>query len=742
MDFGLAKAASPVVSSSALSATLTSPTQHHPLTAEGTVVGTFQYMSPEQVEAKDADARSDIFALGAVLYEMITGKRAFEGKTAASTIAAILAAEPPPVSTLQPMSPPALDRTVKACLAKDPEERLQTAHDVKLQLSWIADGISQPGLPAQVSGQRKNREAAAWIAAGVVVLAALAMAVIHLRDRAPQGVVVRSAILPPEKGAFVFLGPIQTAFLSPDGRNIAFLARVGGVTQLWVRPLNSFTSRPLAGTEEAYGAFWSADSRNLGFFAEGKIKRVAATGGPVLTLCEVDQARGGSWNRQDVIIFAKFPGEVYRVPASGGTPEPATHFDPARHDTTHRWPYFLPDGNHFVYMASSLGVASDDNVFYLSSLDGKVNRILFHGSSPLAYASGSLLYLVDGTLMARPFDTGKLDFVGEPVAVAEGVQFDPIYSNGVFSVSENGVLLYQIGSASTARTILLYDPNGKPLGSLGEPAPYAGPRVSPDGKRVAYTLIDAKSGKSDIWIHDLASGNRTRLTVDPVRSYTPVWSRDGTQVAYTSARSGKPLIYVKSVSGMGMEQKIWETAILGVPNDWTLDSKMVIAQERSPSTGRSRLILLPADGKGGPTTLLEQQTASVSAGQISADGRWIAYQCDESGKYEVYVSTFPKPTGRLQISTAGGHYASWRRDGKELYYLAPDGNLIAAELKETNGLLQVVALRRLFQTKANSLNDSYDAFPDGKKFLVSTVAKEETPTPLSLVFNWTAELKK
>ena len=743
MDFGLAKAVPATAPpSSSLTATLNRPDASQPLTAQGTVVGTFQYMAPEQVEGKEADARSDIFSLGAVLYEMATGKRAFAGKTTASVIAAVLAAQPQPISAVQPMSPPALDRVVKTCLAKDPDERFQNVHDVKLQLRWVAEGGSQAGVPVPVTARRKHRERIAWIVAAAALLAALTLAVIHFREPAPEARVVHSTILPPDKGAFAFLGPTGAPVLSADGRNLVFVARAAGAAQLWVRELDSFTPRPLAGTEDAYGAFWSPDGRNLGFFAQGKLKRVAAGGGPALTLCDVDQARGGSWNQQDVIIFAKYPGEIYRIPASGGTPQQVTHFDPARHDTTHRWPYFLPDGNHFFYMASALGSANEDNVIALGSLDGKLNRVLFHGSSLLGYGSGYLLYLVERTLMARPFDVARLEFSGEAVAVAEGVQFDPIFSNGVFSVSQNGTLIYQTGSASSKRSMELFDPSGKLLGNLGEPAPYFGPRISRDGKRVAYILIDTMSGKGDIWVRDIASGNRTRLTIDPSRSQAPVWSRDDTKIAYYSVRSGKAVIYMKPVDGMGVEQKLWEPPIGASPNDWTLDSKTLIIQERNQATGRGRLLLLPADGKSQPTTLLESPGANIIFSQLSTDGHWIAYQSDESGKYEIYVSAFPQPEGRLQISLAGGRSASWRRDGKELYYLAPDGNLMAVEVKQSSGSPQVVATRTLFQTNATGANDNYDAFPDGKKFVVSRIITQETPAPLNLVLNWTAELKK
>ncbi len=764
MDFGLAKATAPIAaSSSSLTMTLSTPAGSHPLTAQGTVVGTFQYMSPEQVEGKEADARSDIFALGAVLYEMATGRRPFEGKTTASVIAAVLASEPQPISVIQPMSPPALDRVVKTCLAKDPDERFQSVHDVKLQLRWVAEGGSQAGVPAPVAARRKTRERVAWIVAAVAVLAALALYLIHFRESTLEAHVLRSTILPPDNGMFVFLGRTGAPMLSPDGRNVVFLARVAGATQLWVRAFDSFKPRPLAGTEHAYGAFWSPDSRNIGFFAQGKLKRIAVTGGPAATLCDVDQGRGGSWNRQDVILFANYPGEIYRVPASGGAPQQVTHLDLSRHDTTHKWPYFLPDGNHFLYLASAIGTASDENVFFAGSLDGKVDRILFHATSPMAYDSGYLLYIVNKTLMARPFEAAKLEFSGDPVPVADGVQFDGYYSNGVFSVSGNGVLLYQTGNASSERKLELVDASGKTVGRLGDPVPSpgaqvspggkpvvpavldansGGARISPDGKRVAYTLLDANGGKSDIWIHDIVSGNRNRLTIDQVRSQFPVWSHDGAKIAYGSTRSGKPVIYVKSVNGMGLEQKIWEPAFSGTANDWTLDSKTLIVQDRSQAGAKARLLMVRADGKGESTTLLEVLGANVVSARLSADNRWIAYQSDESGKYEVYVSAFPKPAGRLQISLAGGRLPTWRRDGKELYYLDPDGKVIAAELKENNGSLQVAAIRALFPIKATTAGDSYDVFPDGKKFLTNTITTEETPEPLSLVLNWAAELKK
>jgi Tol biopolymer transport system component len=741
MDFGLAKAsAAGGPPSSSLTVTLSGGSGGPPLTAQGTVVGTFQYMSPEQAEGNEADARSDIFALGAVLYEMATGKLAFEGKTVASVMAAILASEPPPISAVRPLSPPALDRVVTVCLAKDPDERFQSVHDLKLQLQWILQGVVAGVVPVTSAARWKSRENWVGLAAGLALSCALGLALFQVLTARPEVRAMHASILPPAKATFAFLGPNGPAALSPDGRSIAFLARQEGVQRLWVRPLNDFVARPLAGTEDAYSVFWSPDSRNLGFVAQGKLKRVAAAGGPALDLCDVEQIRGGSWGSRDVIIFGRYPGEIYRVPASGGTPQKVTSFDPSRHDTTHRWPYFLPDGNHFIYMASVFGSSNADNVFFLGSLDGGVNRILFHGSSNPAYGDGHLVYAVDKTLMARPLDANKQEFTGDAMPLAESVQYDPIFSAAVFSVSQTGLLLYQTGNAASERTMSLLSADGKPMGIAGEGGMYY-PRFSPDGKRLAYTLIDTGNGKADIWTMDIASGSRTRLTIDPARSMRPAWSRDGTELAYYSTRSGKPAVYVRAANGMGMEQKLWEGGAALAVTDWTPDSKSLVLEDRSADTGRTRLLLLPLDGKS-PSPLLELPNASLYNAQISGDGQWMAYQSDESGKGEIYISPYPKPVGRLQISTAGGRDPHWRRDGKALYYVAPDGKLTEAGLKEVHGTLQVVSLRSLWQMKFSSFNDSFDVSPDATRFVVDTLSTDETPAPLSLVLNWTAELKK
>ena len=737
MDFGLAKSrsmASPP--SSSLTASLHTPAEH-PLTAEGTLVGTFQYMSPEQVEGNEADARSDIFALGAVMYEMATGKRAFEGKTTASVIAAVLASEPLPISAIEPLSPAALDRVIRTCLAKDPENRFQNVHDLKLQLKWIAESGSQAGAPIALTALRKNRERIAWIAA-CAILALLVLSLVFVRPSVPPGRVVRATIPAPENTDFEVSGTNRAFAVSADGRNVAFVARSGGVTLLWVRPLDSFKSYALVGTEGAYSPFWSPDGHNIAFFSQGKLKRIAANGGSVLTICDSCEGRGGSWNGQDVIIFAKFPGEIYRVPATGGQPSPVTRLDTSRHDTTERWPQFLPDGNHFVYMAGALGLASDDNVLKVGSLDGKTDRILLHGSSPIAYDSGYLLFVVNKNLVARPFDAEKMEFTGDSITLVEDVLYDPMYSNAAFSASGTGVLLYQRGNAANDRKLEVLDNNGKALGTLGESGRILSLRISPDGKRIAFSLSDPNTGKADIWIQEISTGNRTRITSDPRASVAPVWSHDGTAVVYDSIRvQNKGSIYEMPSNGMGVEQKIWEPTRWGWPDDFTADSATLVVEE-SLEAGKSRISLLPLGKQDQPTALLEAPGV-VCCARLSADGHWIAYVSDESGRREVYLSSFPKPAGRLQVSLTGGRLPTWRGDGKELYYLDGDSHLIATELKASNGLVEVIHRRTLFQFKR--LTTAYDVFPDGTKFLWVTPTSD-VPVPLSLVLNWTPDLKK
>ncbi|HEY3122792.1 MAG TPA: protein kinase, partial [Thermoanaerobaculia bacterium] len=487
LDFGLAKALPSPGGRGVGGEGLTALPTEGNLTKEGTILGTFQYMAPEQLEGKEADSRTDIFALGCVLYEMATGKNAFTGASRASLISAIMSSEPAPISTVQPMSPPALDRVVKTCLAKDPEDRWQTARDVLLQLKWIHEGGSQAGLPAPAAARRRNWERLAWVAAAAGVAAALALAAMLVSRTHETRRMVQSSILPPEKATFAFeFGPVA---VSPDGRRLAFVARpTDGRSALWVRPLIGLSAQPLPGSEGASYPFWSPDSRFLGFFAGGKLKKIDASGGPPQTICDARSGRGGTWNREDVILFAPAAREgILQVSSAGGTPSPATRLDETRQEIGHRLPVFLPDGRHFLFLSSS---GPELRRLVCGSLGGRETRELLRVNSNVSYVEpGYLLFYRERTLFAQRFDAKRIELRGEAFPVAEQIQYLPDRGFGVFSASNDGTLVYQRASA-VASQMVWTDRAGKPIETVGPPGLYRCPRLSYDGRRVAVDIED------------------------------------------------------------------------------------------------------------------------------------------------------------------------------------------------------------------------------------------------------------
>jgi eukaryotic-like serine/threonine-protein kinase len=741
LDFGLAKAIAPATPQQ-----LTSfPTQMGPsLTQEGTILGTFQYMAPEQLEGKEADTRTDIFAFGTVLYEMATGQKAFTGKTQASLIAAIIERVPPPISTISPMTPPAFDRVVKTCLAKDPEDRWQTAHDVMLELKWVAEAGSAAGLLVPVVARRKSRERLAWGVAALLTVAAVAaaLAAVHFRRAAVNVGTVRSFVLPPPKTSFRFFGLSGSMAVSPDGRLLTYVAAtLQGKNVLWVRPLDSVTEQALSGTEGASFPFWSPDSRFIGFFANERLKKIAVSGGPAVTICPASDARGGTWVRDGSILFALRNSVVYRVSDAGRAPVPVTRFDPSRSDTTHRWPVSLPDGRRFLYLASPLGAANEDNALFLASLDGSENRILIRPAiSNALYASGHLIYARENTLMAQPFDLGRGRFTGEPFPIAEELFVDPIFSRAVFSASENGVLAYQTGQAIPGMRLVWYDRNGKELGAaVNEPLLGLGGRLSPDGTHLAAHLYDPGSSNTDIWTIDLSRGVKRRLTFDSAPERGATWSPDGTRIAFFSERKGRPLL-VKSASGGGSEETIFGSEDIKIPTDWSRDGRFLLFN-RQTQKAKTDVWVLPFFGDRKPFPYLQSEFIEHGA-RFSPDGRWVAYVSDESGRPEVYVTPFPGPGGKWQISTAGGTLPLWRADGKELFYLSPARDVVVVEVKPGSGF-ESTAPRTLFPAGPlfRSTPGGIDISPDGQR-VVAAVAPEEYSSPITLVLNWTAELKK
>jgi serine/threonine protein kinase/Tol biopolymer transport system component len=728
------------------------PTVASPLTQEGTILGTFQYMAPEQLEGKEADARTDIFALGSVLYEMATGKRAFSGASQASLIAAILEREPAPISTIQPMTPPALDRVVKTCLAKDPEDRFQTAHDVKLQLQWIVEGASAIGLPAPVAARLKGRERIAWILAAIASAAALGLAAYLLTHGEKPPRMVETSILPPEKSAFVFdSGPPA---LSPDGARLAFVAPTPDKNLLWVRALNGISAQSLAGTEGASFPFWSPDSRFLGFFAGGKLKKINASGGPPQTLCDALLGRGAAWTREGVIIFAPTPrAPLFRVSSAGGPAAQLTILDASRHEYSHRLPFFLPDGRHFLYLAQSIQQSADQkdsDVICSGSLDSSQRKLLVPVRSNAVYvppaagrSEGHLLFVRERTLVAQAFDAKKLRFTGEAVPVVEGVTSFANMAYAAFTASGNGHLAYQSGGAGRVSQLAWFDRSGKEIETVGPPADYTRPNLSHDGRRVAVDVGDPQTGNSDIWVIDLMRKTSTRLTFGPEQSSAPIWSPDDGRVVFSSSRNGVPDLFVKPSSGTGNEEQLFADSSAKSATDWSPDGRLVVFNSAGGTTkgGVDLWTISMADKKA---QALFSTPARQALGNFSPDGHWLVYQSDESGRQEIYVQPFPPSGGKWQISNAGGREAIWSRDGNEIFYVTPDPNnkLMAVDVK-TSPAFEAGTPKMLFEVRLKPvLGRRYSVSADGKRFLLNTAIGEVKSNPITLVLNWAAEVKR
>jgi len=736
MDFGLAKPVSAVnPPSSGLTQTMATP--QHPLTAEGTVVGTFQYMSPEQVEGREADARSDIFALGAVLYEMVTGKRAFDGKTAASTIAAILAAEPPPMSSVQPLSPLALEGTVKSCLAKDADERLQTAHDVKLQLKWIKENASSSGLPT-IQARNKPWDRVGWLVAGLLLLLLIGGASAWwLRGSETTAAMYFNSSAP---------FPAAYVALSSDGRTLALVAysEQANKNVIWLHQVGGRGATVLSGTEGAFYPFWSPDGRSLGFFAQGKLKTIDVSAGRAAqVIADAPFGRGGAWSRDGVILFTPDAWSgLYRVPSSGGAPVQVTKPDVAQYQVSHRWPVFLPDGRHFLYLACNFSGRLDHNAIVMGSLDSDEKRTIVTASTNAVYAEpGYLLYWRDNGLVAQHFDLHSYALSGEPRIVSDAVQYFPQTNLAIFAVAGKTLVAQtSAGKGANRSQLIWFDRHGKQLGTVGPPDQVANPMLSPDGKRVAVDQTDTDGRHVNVWIHELTSNATARLGFGPWLEQVTVWSPDGKQVIYTSNEKLFFSLYIKNSDGSGSAQNIMD---FGTPQQgpwaWSHDGKYLLVRKE-----RELWYMTMLDRQVRP---LVQSPYLIRNAQFSPDGKFVAYASSETGSWEVYVSPFPDFASKWQVSRGdGGEEPRWRRDGKELFYLAADGRLMAADIK-TDGGFEAGFPAALFLTHPRqpiSAMDffSYDVTADGQKFLVNTKVDTSNSAPLSVILNWSAEMEK
>ena len=744
LDFGLAKIGpAGTLSGAAPTGLATSPRPTaEPLTARGTILGTFQYMAPEQIDGEEADARTDIFAFGAVLFEMLTGRRAFSGKSQASLLGAILKEQPPPVSQVAPVAPPALDHVVGVCLAKDPDARFQTAHDLLLQLKWIAEGGSAAGVAAPVVAHRRSRERFAWAAAatlGIALVATGTMTVRHLREAAPVVDQIQFTIGSPEDSLFAYATP-QFA-ISPNGRQVVFAAPQRGALVLWVRPLSTVAAKPLPGTEGATHPFWSPDSRYIGFFAGGQLKKVAAGGGKPVELCPTPIERGGTWNRDDVILLAPTnSGPIQRVTSAGGTPAPVTAL--AKGEQSHRWPVFLPDGRHFLYFVG-IGDGGTGEI-RSGSLDSKDTVPVGASDSNGLYAGGHVVFVRDGNLMALPFDPDTRQATGDAFTVAEQVGLDDM-AYGAVSTSTNNVLTYAHGSAQGTSRLTRFDRAGNVLGTLGDPGLYFNLSLEVNGSRVAVTRI-TPPGNRDIWLIDRAHADAPfRFTDDPAADFLPIWSFTGSQIAFSSSPLGAASnIYVRPADRSGPEERVLPSATPNYVMDWSRDGRFLAYTDLSIKTG-SDLWTMPVYGDRRPEPFLQTRFNEDNP-MFSPNGQWIAYDSNETGSTEVYVKAFPAAGGPKKVSSGGGTQPMWGSEGRELFFLTLDGTLMAAKVT-TEGRFEFDVPKPLFPTGVifggtNSYRRQYAVTKDGREFIVVVPDRRASSSLITVFVNWLAARQK
>jgi eukaryotic-like serine/threonine-protein kinase len=742
LDFGLAKLLNAAVSAANSSSsppsftaapTLTGPSPLSPLTTQGTVLGTIQYMSPEQIEGKEADPRSDIFSFGAVLYEMATGERAFQGKSQIKVASAILEDDPQLISALRTKVSPPLDHIIMTCLAKDPDERFQSALDLKIELRWAAVWQSTTTTQAQLGVRARM----AWLAMSIALVLALVAAAYFAYVALQPKPVYRSTLLSPENTSFRTTNSTTAGVpaLSPDGTKLAFVAADRkGVQAIYVRPLGALTAQPLAGAEDGEFPFWAPDSHNLGFFSKGKLKRIDVNGGPAQELADATLPRGGAWSKDGVIVFSPTPASVLKqIRASGGgAVTSATKF--TSDEATHSWPSFLPDGEHFLFQCGPRAAVC------LGQLGSSQHKIVLQDANFALYSAGQLLFVRDEVLLAQPFSLSNMQALGEAKPLAEHVATNAVVGGlGIFSVSDTGVLVYEQSQSAAGWPLTWYGRDGKPQGNLGSNGTYYGPVISPDGTRVA--VADGKTPtRADIWIFDLKRGTQMRLTFDNNNGF-PAWSADGKTLYFNAYRGGRESIFAKPADNSSPEQLVASPNVSAIRwKSVSLDGHQMAFMALGERSGWDIWGLsLQGDSKAFP--VLHDQFTKVEP-DLSPDGKWLAYASNDTGHFEVYITAFPKAGPRWQVSTDGGQRPFWRGDGKELYFNANDQAIIAMDVMASANSVVLGQPHLLFRAAMQSGPlGSYHVSRDGKKFLVNGVGTEQGGA-LTLVTNWPAELKK
>jgi Tol biopolymer transport system component len=745
LDFGLAKALAPEGASGTAEA-MQSPTMTSPaVTAQGIILGTAAYMAPEQARGKMVDKRADIWAFGCVVYEMLTGTRAFEGETLTDVLAAVVKSDPD-WNALPPDTPRILRSLLRRCLQKDPGKRLRDIADARLE---IQEAMDEPETSARAAPER--RRTARWVIALpwlVTAVVALVSGVAYLR-RVPVGqAATKLSVLPPEGAA---ISTASAPAISPDGHRLAFVAvDSAGKAMLWVRSLDSLVPQPLLGTEDAAQPFWSPDNRFVAFFSQGKLKKTNVSGGGPQTICDGFSRTtfGGTWNPDGVILFARGSmGPVESVSDGSGQPRPATALDRTRQERGHQFPHFLPDGRHFLYLAVS--AAREYIGVYVASLGSTERTRLLDLESEVRYAApGYLLFEQGGTLMARPFDAPRLALAGPPSPVAEHVASDRIFVDAMFSASDNGVLAYQTGGSGKNRQLQWFDHSGHRLSTVGPVGEYLNPELTVDGKRVAVERIEPR-GDRDIWLLESEAGTPRKFTFTPADEYMPVWSPDGSRIVYAASRPGTPGgpngLYQKASSGLANEELLYASDDAIAPQSWSIDG--LLAFRRAVKAFNEPWIL-PLSGDRTPFQFLPSANFNTAQVQVSPDGKWAAYYSNESGQAEVYVQSFPKPAAPQQLSVDGGVQPRWSRDGTELYYIGLDTQLVAVAIKRDLAGLRPGARTVLFKSPQAGgartvlrFRQQYDVAPNGR-FLINVLVAEGASAPITIVQNWAAGLKK
>jgi serine/threonine protein kinase len=729
LDFGLAKAMEPPADNSNPE---NSPTLTMGATVAGTILGTAAYMAPEQAKGKTADKRSDIWSFGVIVYEVLTGKRLFQGESAVEILGGVLNQEPD-ISA----APQRVHRLLRWCLEKDRKQRLTSISDAR---RLLAENIAAPVGPAPSTSRLGKLP---WIAAAVLAVIALAVSFVHFREAPPPEQTTRYSITLPENST------VHSFALSPDGRALVMAARVNGKQQLWLRPMDAVQAQPMAFTEDATYPFWSPDSRYIGFFAQGKLKKIAGSGGPAQSLCDAPLGLGGSWNRDGVIVFSTggVGDAIQRVTAAGGVPDNVMKFKGYQH-----FPVFLPDGRHFLYMRR--GGTAEPVGIYVSSLDGKENRrVLADNTSSVVFApsarsgqAGHILFVRENTLMALPFDAASAQASGDVFPVAEGVS---VTSDGSYlpsSASDNGVLLYDAGGGTGGSQLGWFDRSGKSLGPAVASGAVYTPAISPDEKSIVFRRMTGTG--SDLRVRDLSRGTETRFTNDPSTNALPFWSPKGDRIVFGSNRKGALNLYQKAASGSGQDELLLPNSLSDFGTQWSRDGRFIVYFEQDPKN-KYDLWVLPAEGAAAdrkPIPFLRTEFNELH-GQLSPDSHWMAFTSDRSGRREVYVRPFPNGEGEWTISLAGGEQPRWRGDGKELFFEAADGKMMAVPvIKAVAGAkpsFEAGTPIALFDAHmVNVVGFQYDVTADGKRFLITTAGTGAASPPLTVVTNWQAGLKK